>query len=191
MSFHTLVIAAVQGFTRPHNGSLPDPVRGRPTASGDRRSRASSGRLPGCADSRGRATSYVLRDDVVVAEGLRHGTKEDLVEGRGGDGSVVHACLLGACGAGNRSKSGPGSRFQSNRVTRSAAASAAQNIRHIRELSRRNHLRAPTPDEHATSNFYVKPVIRRITIPAICSTKRAYKARAHSTKRFAVLTAPP
>ena len=32
----------------------------------------------------------VLRDDLVVAEGLRHGTKEDLVEGRGGDGSVVH-----------------------------------------------------------------------------------------------------
>ena len=41
-----------------------------------------------------------------------------------------------------------GSRFQSNRVTRSAAASAAQNMRHIRELSRRNHLRELTLDEH-------------------------------------------
>ena len=79
------------------------------------------------------------------------------MEGRGGDGSVVHACLLGAGGAGNRSKSGPGSRFQSNRVTRSAAASAAQNVRHIRELSRRNHLRAPTHDEHATSNSTENP----------------------------------
>ena len=36
------------------------------------------------------ARRHVLRDNVVVAEGLRHGTKEDLVEGRGGDGSVVH-----------------------------------------------------------------------------------------------------
>ena len=60
------------------------------------------------------------------------------MEGRGGDGSVVHACLLGACGAGNRSKSGPGSRFQSNRVTRSAAASAAQNVRHMRDVRHRH-----------------------------------------------------
>ena len=55
-----------------------------------------------------------MRDDVVVAEGLRHGTKEDLVEGRGGDGRVVvHGRSLGGAGTRSITKS---IRFQCNRV---------------------------------------------------------------------------
>ena len=104
----------------------------------------------------------VLRDDVVVAEGLRNGTKEDLVEGRGGDGSVVHACLLGACGANNRSKSGPGSRFQAIEFTRSAAALPAQTMRHMREVRSDNRLWSYPFDEHA--NFGKTKLAARNTL---------------------------